>query len=466
MIWKPRIDQGERPRYQAIVSALAADLRAGRLRGGDRLPAQRSLALALGVNLTTVMRAIAEARRLGLVVGLHGRGTFVQSARRGLATGELADSVLIDLTSNLPPEDWADRDRGRPGLAKRLVAEVAELGRGQAARGWLRYAPRGGSPADRHAGQAWLARRGVQMDVERVVVTGGADHALFLALLALTQPGDTILTEDLTYPGLRAMAAMLGRSVAPVRSDTHGLDPDDVRTVCRARKPVLLFCTPTLQNPTTAILSPSRRKALASVAQEHGLVILEDDVYGALVGTGPAPIATLAPDLTVYLTSLSKCLAPGLRVGYVATASDALAAKLSAIARATTWSPPALTSTVAARWIQDGTADSALTVIRREIETRHGFAVRALVGYRLQSHPAAPHLWLSLPRGWSRAAFVERARGNGVAVLASDVFATTTAAPEAVRVCLGAASDAQEARRAAMILAMTLRQTGLGPDVV
>jgi DNA-binding transcriptional MocR family regulator len=108
-----------------------------------------------------------------------------------------------------------------------------------------------------------------------------------------------------------------------------------------------------------------------------------------------------------------------------------------------------------------------LAAIRREIERRHGFAVRALAGQRVQSHPASPHLWLSLPRGWSRAAFVERARRNGVAVLGSDAFAVTEAAPEAVRVCLGAARSSEEARRAVTQLAMTLREPhGLGPAIV
>jgi DNA-binding transcriptional MocR family regulator len=122
---------------------------------------------------------------------------------------------------------------------------------------------------------------------------------------------------------------------------------------------------------------------------------------------------------------------------------------------------------IAVQWIQDGTAAAALAAIRRELAARQAVAARALAGCAVQTHPAAPHLWLTLPPGWSRAAFVERARRQGVAVLAADAFATTAAVPEAVRVCLGAARDAAELRLAMSRLQATLREAhSLGPAVV
>ncbi len=469
MIWRPRFEPGHKPGYLTIVSTLTTDIQLGRLREGDRLPAQRTLAQTLGVNLTTVMRAVAEARRRGLVVARRGRGTYVQTTGRHSAAATTAgEPAVIDLTINFPPERWtSEQPNADLSLAQRLAASTAELTRGEAARALLRYSDRGGHAADRHAGQMWLAQRRVTIDAERVLVTGGADHALFLALAALTKAGDTILAEDLTYPGLRAIAAMLGRRIAPVRSDAHGILPDDARAACRLRKPVLLFCSPTIQNPTAAVLPLERRKALAALARDYGLTILEDDVYGPLATQAPPPLAHLAPDHVVYVTSLSKVVAPGLRVGYVATANDALAEKLATVVRGTTGTPPSLTTAIMSRWILDGTAEAALNAMRRENEIRHAFAARALSGQRILSHPAAPHFWLSLPRGCTRAAFVERARRNGVAVLGSDAFATTDEAPEGVRVCLGAARDAEEARRAVTLLATTLRAThGLGPAVV
>ncbi len=468
MIWEPRFAPGQKPGYLTIVSSLATDIQTGRLREGDRLPAQRTLARTIGVNLTTVMRAVAEARRRGLIVARRGRGTYVQSGGRRAVVAASDTPDVIDLTSNFPPERWeSTQTDADPKLVERLAATAGALTRGEAAAALLRYSDRGGSPADRYAGQVWLAQRGVTIDAERVLVTSGADHALFLALACLTNAGDMILAEDLTYPGLRAIAAMLGRRVVPLRTDGHGIVPDDVRTACRAKPPAMLFCSPTIQNPTATVLSLERRKAIVALAREHGFVILEDDVYGPLASDSPPALAHLARERVVYVTSLSKVVVPGLRVGYLATADDALGEKLAAAARSTTGTPPSLTTAVVSRWILDGTADLALKAIKRENEARHAFAIRALNGHRILSHPAAPHFWLALPRGWTRAAFVERARRNGVAVLGSDAFATTDMAPEGVRVCLGAARNSAEARRAVTLLARTLREThGVGPAVV
>ncbi len=469
MIWEPRFAPGQKPGYLTIVSSLATDIQMGRLREGDRLPAQRTLARTIGVNLTTVMRAVAEARRRGLIAARRGRGTYVQSGGRRALVAASADTLeVIDLTSNFPPERWESAQTDSdPKLVDRLVSSASALTRGEAAASLLRYSDRGGNPADRYAGQVWLAQRGVTIDAERVLVTGGADHALFLAVACLTTAGDIILAEDLTYPGLRAIAAMLGRRLVPLRTDAYGIVPDEIRAACRAGHPAMLFCSPTIQNPTATVLSLERRKAIVALAREHDFVILEDDVYGPLASDSPPAFAQLARERVVYVTSLSKVVVPGLRVGYLATADDALGEKLATAARSTTGTPPSLTTAVVSGWILDGTADSALKAIRRENEARHAFAIRALNGHRILSHPAAPHFWLPLPRGWTRAAFVERARRNGVAVLGSDAFATTDTAPEGVRVCLGAARSSAEARRAVTLLARTLREThGVGPAVV
>jgi len=456
--WRPKLNPRDRPKYLAIARALAADVRAGALRPGERLPAQRALARRLGVNLTTVMRAIAEAQRQGVVDGQRGRGTFVRevAAVPGQATGAPA---VIDLTNNLPPT-IVD-----PPLASLLAAATAEACAGDGATAMLGYPVRGGNPSDRVSGAAWLSRRGLTLDPERILVTAGADHALLIALLAFTRAGDTLLAEELTYPAVRALAAMLGLRLVGVRVDEQGLDPEALRKAFRLR-PKLLLCTPTIQNPTGSVLPAERRAAVVRLAREHGVLLLEDDVYGFLPTDAPAPLAALAPDTTVYLTSL-KCIAPGLRIGYVAAANETLLGRMAAVARATTWTPPTLVSAIATRWIQDGTAGAALAAVRRELAARQTLAAQVLAGRSVQAHPVAPHLWLKLPRGWSRGAFVERARRHGVAVLAADAFATSDAVPEAVRVCLGSARDGHEAREALGRLQTTLREAhGLGPAVV
>ncbi len=456
--WRPKLDPRDRPKYLAIARALAADVRSGALRPSDRLPAQRTLARRLGVNLTTVMRAIAEAQRQGIVDGKPGRGTFVRDVA-AVAGRDHGAPAVIDLTNNLPP---AIVD---PPLASLLATALAEGCAGAGAAAMLGYPVRGGSPSDRVAGAAWLSRRGLDLDPERILVTAGADHALLMALLAFTRAGDTLLAEELTYPGVRTLAAMLGLRLVGVRVDEQGLDPDALRRAFRLR-PKLLLCTPTIQNPTGSILPADRRAAIVQLAREHGVLLLEDDVYGFLPADAPPPLAAAAAEMTVYVTSF-KCIAPGLRIGYVAGASEELVGRVAAVARATTWTPSTLVSAVATRWIRDGTAGAALAAVRRELAARQVEAAQVLAGRCMQAHPVAPHIWLELPPGWSRGAFVERARRHGVAVLAADAFATGDAVPEAVRICLGSARDGHELREALGRLQVTLREAhGIGPAVV
>jgi len=455
MSWVPRLERNGEPLYRAIVSSLASDVASGRIKPGARLPTQRDLAKRLGVNLTTVTRAFTEARRLGLVSSSAGRGTFVRT--RGGQVNE--GSTVIDLSANVPPQ------MGDTGLSDALSAALSSFSRDRGAlAASLEYGTSGGANVDREAGAAWLALRGLAVPAARVTVTAGAQQALLLALMSLTSPGDLILVEELTYPGFKSLAESLRLRIEGIATDSEGVEPDAFRRACR-RRPKMLFCCPTLQNPTASIMSLGRRKEIIAVARELGVIVLEDDVYGPLPTRTPSPIAALAPDITVYVTSMSKCVAPGLRVGYM-VAPEAEERRIAAELRGTTWMTTPLTCRIAARWIADGTAASAVVAIRKELEVRQAIAARCLAGADLAAHHESPHLWLRLPAGKSRVEYVERVRRLGVVVAASDAFSATSA-PDAVRVCLGAAPDRETLTRALEILAATLNESSaLGRPLV
>src|SRR5690606_36846628 len=193
MDWTPTIADRQGPLYQRIVNALAEDIAAGRLHQGQALPTHRALAGALGVDLTTVTRAYAEARRQGLTEATVGRGTFVK-ARAG-ALARTAASPGIDLSMNLPPQPpEADLD-GR--LAKTLADIRADSGLAA----YLTYQQPGGTTAERHAAAAWLTPLMPDVASDRIVLAPGTQAALFALLLAHATPGDTVITERLTYPG-------------------------------------------------------------------------------------------------------------------------------------------------------------------------------------------------------------------------------------------------------------------------
>jgi len=440
-IWFPELpsDSGS-PVYVAIARALEADVRSGVLPPGERLPTHRDLADRLGVNVGTVSRAYAECERAGWIRGEVGRGTFVRGVRdaRGVDdrfSGGTRSEGLIDLSVNVPVP-VAGPDLG--ATLSRLAADARDAD-------WLGYQPPQGSARDREAGRRVLAAHGIEVPVERVALCAGAQHGLFASVSAACRPGDTLAVEELTYPGLQAVAEGRGLRVAPVAMDSDGLRPDAFEQVCRTRSPRAFYLAPTLQNPTASTLSRSRREEIAAIARHHEVVVVEDDIHRMLAPDAPRPVCALAPEIGVYIASLSKCLAPGLRVAYVA-APESLYDKLVEQVWSSIWMVSPLTSAVATAWVEDGTFERVAEARRSEAAARQQLAAEVLAAlpddFTLRSAPTAFHLWLELGAGWNATAFANAARERGVAVAPADSFHLGAGScPRAVRVSLSGAPD-------------------------
>lgn len=445
--WQPDLLASSKPRYLAIVETLAADVSAGRLKPGDRLPTHRDLAWKLKVTVGTVTRAYAEAERRGLISGEVGRGTFIRD--RG------ADSVMppaapsdadgfVDLSRNFPPTDRNDR------TVADIVAQIASSGLMPEL---LRYQPNLGMPAHRTAAATWLARSGMTVEPSRVAVTAGAQHAMMLAMSAVAKPGDVILTEQLTFYGMKSVAAMLSLKLHGVAMDSEGLMPDALDAACRQLNPKALYCIPTLQNPTAAMMPAERRAAIAEICRRNNVVIVEDDIYSFLPDRTPPPLASFAPDHSIFVTSLSKCAGPGLRIGFLA-AAPALIERIGTGLRASMWMAPPLMAEVAARLIRDGGLDRLVAWQRREATRRQDIARETLGNAHYDSHPRGFHIWLHLPEPWRREEFTAEARRRGLGVAPAEVFAVGRApVPHAARICLSAATDHGQLRRALEIVA-------------
>src|SRR5688572_18892025 len=238
-MWLPRLESRRGPKYRAIADAIDEDVQTGALRAGARLPPHRELADHLGVTVTTITRAYSEAARRGLTSGHVGRGTFI----RGSEPDErAAESAPFDLTINflMPDKEVANL---QPRLFQRRVLPWTQL---------LGYVPAKGHLRHRQAMAAWLARFGLTVDPDHVVLTGGAQHGLSVTFSALLKPGDVLLTEELTYAGARAIAEQQRIKVRGVAMDAEGLRPDSLENACRATRARALYCMPRLQNPTSA----------------------------------------------------------------------------------------------------------------------------------------------------------------------------------------------------------------------
>ncbi|WP_419759230.1 PLP-dependent aminotransferase family protein [Acidisoma sp.] len=446
--WNPDLSRSDRPRYLAIADLLAADIERGHLTEGDRLPPQRRLASRLGIDFTTVARGYVEAQKRGLVHSRVGQGTFVRAAPR---TGRgLRETPIygVDLSMNLPPEP------NDPALIERMQAGLSEVARDLVP--LLRYQGFGGSQLDKVAASIWLGRRGLIPVQERIFIAPGAHPALLGIFGALAKAGDTILSEAITYPGIRSIAAQLGLNLVGLPMDEQGIHPDALTDACKRLNPRALYLNPTLQNPTTLTIPVGRRTDIAEVARRLRLPIVEDDAYGFIPPHAPAPFAAIAPDITWHVAGLAKCIGAGLRAAYVVAPNAKAGWPFAAAVRAATVMASPLTVALATRWIEDGTADAILHFIRGEMGARQRLAAEVLPIGSYTADPLSFNLWVALPPAWTRSAFVGHMRSTGIGVVASDAFTTDGNPPEAVRVCLGGPADRALVRGALEYMAHAL----------
>lgn len=449
--WTPDLRKWGKPHYLAIVEALAEDIRTGRLPIGTRLPPQRALADRLDLNFTTVARGYVEAQRRGLVEGRVGQGTFVSDpGRRGRGAAP-ARRGPVDFTMNLPPEpeDPALLARMQAGFSA-LAADLPSL---------LRYQGFGGTEADKAAALRWLTRRGVQAPRDRLLICPGAHSALSAILGTVARPGDTVCVERLTYPGMRALAAHLSLTLVDLPMDEQGVEPEAFAAACTRTAPKAIYLNPVLQNPTTTTIRRTRREAIVAVARRYAVAIIEDDAYGFVCPTPPPSFCTLAPEITYYVAGLAKCLGAGLRLAYLVAPNARAALPLAAALRAGTVMASPITTALATRWIEDGTAEAVLGFIRSESSARQVAARRLLPAELIRADPNGFHVWLSLPDGWTRAAFASQARTAGLGVVGSDAFCAAGAPPEAVRVCLGGMATRPEITNALEVMAHVLERS-------
>lgn len=447
-VWMPPLSLHGGPRFLQIANAVQKAVAEGALKPGDRLPAQRWLATQLHVDLTTITRAYDEAKRRHLLEGRGARGTYVSAPKVAL-------DAILDLSMNTPPppEGVNFDDLLRHGLSQVLMgADVSLL---------MNYHLGGGSDADRQAGAQWLAPMFGALDHQQVLVCPGAQSAIAALVLSLTQPGDVILAEPMCYPGLQAAVAGLGRRIVAVETDEDGMQPELLEQACQQHQPALLYLNPTLQNPTAITMPAARRQALASRAQRFGLRIIEDDPYWLLADNPPPPIATCAPQHTAYISTLSKCLMPGLRVAFVVIRNPEERERFLVALRSLFLMTTPLTAALATQWILDGTAFTLMEGVRQEARQRHWMARDILAG-RYSGAGDGLHVWLQLPSYWSPLQLARAAGAEGITVAPAEAFATSHPAANAIRISLGNTKDRRHLQAGLHKLSQLLTQQPAG----
>lgn len=440
-ILRAALAKGVGMKYKRLADAVEQGIRDGLIEPGCKLPPHRLLADSLGVTVGTISRAYAELERVGRVVARVGDGTYVR--QRGMERPR--DGGFRNVSEEPQPCFDMSRNQPIPGqealfLSQALQALAVDPMALQRISG---YTAEAGLLRYRMAGAHWLSHGDFVADAEQVMCVNGGQHGLLCALMALLKAGDTLVTEQLTYPGLITVARTLGIKLIGLGMDAEGLLPSALDETCRHHRVTALYCTPTIQNPTATVMSATRRAALVEVCREHNLLILEDEAHAVLAQERPLPLSHFAPERTVLIGSLSKAVSAGLRIGYL-HAPLALISRLSAAVRMTCWMATPLAMELATSWIESGIARQLLGQQIAEIGRRKALVVGLLEGLEYNTHRHSPHFWIEVPEPWRASQVEAELKQSGYLIATAEAFAVGHAAvPQRIRVsvCNSAGDD-------------------------
>ncbi|MBN9256416.1 MULTISPECIES: PLP-dependent aminotransferase family protein [unclassified Mesorhizobium] len=420
--WLPDLTEGAGPLYQRLADTIESDIDKGVIDAGAKLPPQRDLAYDIGTTVGTVGRAYQLLRERGLVSGEVGRGTYVLARRPEPGKADLAPAEDTGTRSAEPPrgklrfDSTAAPDIGQGAVIAELLAQTARDHPHEIA-SYTRDFP------DRwhEAGVRWLARNAFRPEVDAIVPTLGTHAAVMAAIAALTMPGDTIAFEHLTYSQISRSAGLVGRRTALVLSDSEGIDPDDFERVCAQKHPKMVFLMPTGQNPTLAILSAERRAAIARVARQYNVVLVEDDLYGHLTDDPTPLLAEYAPERTIVAGGLSKSVAAGVRGGWL-SCPPAYRHRIRVAHKMMTGGLPFLLAEVGSRLVLSGQAAELRRRSLAEIGARIAIVRERLAGFAFRAHDNLPFVWLTLPDPWLSGTFKNACLEQGVLIDDEDEF--------------------------------------------
>ncbi len=429
-IYTPILDRSK-PLYLAIADAITTDVEGGTLPAGSRLPPQRDLAWRIGVTLGTVTRAYREVEQRGLLNGEVGRGSYVKSNQRAAAIPEPSTEFesITDLSHAIPPpvitEDEFD------AALTYVMRETRRLD-------LLDYAPPEGFAHHRELGRRWLKLSGINVETSEVVVTAGAHVGLLTVLGAIAEPREAVMAEQVNYALLGASLRNAYLEALPIAMDDEGLLPDAFERAAKSGQSRILYLVPSLQNPTTHTMKRHRREAIVSIARKYNITIIEDDIFRLLDSRIQAStFYALAPERTFHVTGLSKVLAPGLRIGFIATPRGQERILKSHIRSAASRSI-GITGEMARYWIETETAQTIMTRIRNEFAARRSVFLEVFKGSTFRCEQAAPYAWLQLPQWWTAGRFSTVLAARGVKVTPGNAFQLgAQTSTRFIRVCFG-----------------------------
>jgi 2-aminoadipate transaminase len=426
------------PLFRQLEGAIAEAIASGELTAGTRLPSERELALQLGVSRTTAMNAYRELESRGLVRGHVGRGTFVNAAggqerdapfawqgKVALGAQRTLDATLRGLVRE-QASDAISFAAGSPALDRFPVAHFRDLFNqvlAQDAEAALGLGPTEGQPRLRQA----LAAR-LKVHPEQVLVLTGSQQGLDLIARSLLDPGDAVVIDRPGYLG--AIQTFRAAGAHLVGWDATRADPEELEELLQRYRPKLLYTNPTFHNPTGRTLPLDVRQAILTLAARYRLPVIEDEPYRELSFRSAPPPTLLELDergLVIHLSTFSKTLAAGLRLGWL-VASAAVIDQLTLVKQRCDLFGAGAVQLVVAAMLERGSYNAHLQMLRKEHLRRHDAMTSALERLlppgTMSWSPVAGglYLWLRARTNVDARLLGQGAAAAGVGIISGDVF--------------------------------------------
>lgn len=433
-IWTPDFTGSKDPKYIVLIQFIREAIRSGALTPGTKMPPVRELAWDLGITPGTVARAYKLATDEGLVEAAVGRGTFV--------TGNAPPSAAPpDPLINVASADLLDFRAARVpdvGQSATIRAGLRQLGEAPDA-AYIDYPTSQTDAAARAQVADWIGPdRAGRLAPDDIVLGLGAQNTVMMALQAcLHGPNPVILTENLSYPGVRHAARLLRAQLIGVELDEEGLRPDRLEDALRRHGGQALLLSPHSHSPTTARMGLARRQRIADIARRYQLQIIEDDCHVINRPEMPA-FRAICPERGWYVSSLTKSVSAALRFGFAAC-PQGQAAVARQVAQSSFYGLPQPILDLCADLIRTGEAERIRALVEKEVENRVRVAVNILGRWDINWRADIPFIWLKLPQGWRGSTFARVCEAEGIKIKPADEFALPDgAAPHAVRLTLNA----------------------------
>lgn len=439
---------------EGLARRLAAAIERGALVPGARLRSIRDCARAEGLSRNTVVDAYNRLVARGYAEPRPGSGTYVRkpaAARAPVLAAHVSDAVdvvsllreqleqhhAVRIGDGRPPASWMEASElGRP-LRSARRGEAAHLGHGYGS-------PWGFAPL-RETITRLLHERLIQADSRQVLLTQGANHALDLIVRQLLQPGDTVLVDAPGYYPLFGKLKLAKVELVGVPRDSQGPDLQALQRLAAQHRPKVFFTQSLAHNPTGGSLSLPRAHGLLQVATQLGFWVVEDDPFADLQPSGAPRLAALDQlQRVLYVSSFSKTLSAGLRVGYIAGSAELVAA-LCDLKMVTVVASSDFVERVVWQLLSSGHYRRHLVRLKQRLDEAHRLALRVSARAGLTVHPPDPggyYLWASLPQALSEIDMVRDAAAQGIFVAPGSVFYPDKVSPQpAMRVNVAYAGD-------------------------